>query len=200
MKKLGYAVLSLVLAISLTSCSDDDNDKEIENLPVMLMGQWYGTDNGKWVIYDFQANNTLDVTIKGESEIYRGVYACVGNHISSSYHGSNGFEWNVSAVSAYFMRYKANGSNDEKILNRIVGELVMTPGETTTLNAQTMIPGATVSQCTIEDSSIANIDSKTHKITAISSGETFISLVTEFGSPKIHLVVSNNITEEPEPK
>lgn len=197
MKKLACAVLSLVLALTSTSCSDNDNDndKEIDNLPVMILGQWYGTDNGKWVIYDFQANNSLEVTLKGESETYRGVYACVGNHISSSYHGSKGFEWNVSAVSAYFMRYKVEGNNDEKILNRIVGELVMVPDETTTLNTQTMMPGITVTHYTVDDTSIAKIDPTTHKITAIASGETFVSLVTEFGTPKIHLVVSNSIIE-----
>lgn len=197
MKKLAYAVMSLVVALSLTSCSDNDNDndKEIENLAVMILGQWLGNDNGKWVMYDFQANNSLEITIKGESETYRGVYACVGNHVSSSYHGSNGFEWNVSSVTAYFLRYKTEGSNEEKILNRIVGELVMTPGETITLNTQNIMPGIVVSHIKIDDANIARFDPKTLQITAVSPGETFVSLDTEFGTTKVRLIVSNSITE-----
>ncbi|MDE6322482.1 MAG: hypothetical protein K2L93_09320, partial [Muribaculaceae bacterium] len=167
----------------------------IDNLPLMILGQWCSTDNGSCVMYNFQANSNFEITLKGDSETYRGVYTCVGNHVSASYHGSQGFEWNVTSAQTYFVRYKVDGDKTEKMLHRIVGELVMHPDETVSIESQAMIPGIAVSQYTVEDSNIAKIDSKTHKITAIAPGETFVTLVTEFGTPMIHVVVGNNIIE-----
>lgn len=186
--------MAIFAAMILASCSDDDKETTIDNLSAMICGQWLDQGSrGSWVMYDFQDNDVLEVTQWGDDQTYRGVYACVGGHVSAVYHVDRGFDWDVTEISSYYLRYKEGGNDAEHTLNRIVGELTMHPGESSVLNTSVLLPGASVTQCAVINSDIADFDQSANTITALAPGETFVTMLTEMGTVALRLVVANHI-------
>lgn len=196
MKKMIWAALALCAAVVLPSCSDDDDDKTIDNLPTEIVGQWLVYGGDAWTLYDFRAGDNLEVTSSQSGETYYGVYGVGGNRVSGTYHNGLGFDWDVVSVSPYTLRYNVVGGKGETAASRVSGQVALHKGETVTPDFATMVPGATVQQCHLVTSDVARYDASTGTLTGLAPGETFAILTTEFGSPAISIIVANELTPQ----
>ncbi len=188
--------MALLVALTFSSCSDDKDDETIDNLPELIQGEWLDLrGQGNWTEYDFLADGTLEVSQWGDTETYRGVYACAANHISGAYHGSMGFDWDVTGISAYYVRYIAANANAENTIYRILNEMVMHVGESAAINISTLVPGTNVTQYSVANTDIAVYDQANKQIKALAPGETFVTMLTEMGTVAVRIVVTNNIVE-----
>ncbi|MCD8202142.1 MAG: hypothetical protein LUD48_00665 [Prevotella sp.] len=206
-------IIYLFLLLFLISCSNDDvksSDNTTETgASKLIIGEWVydNPSSGIWEKQKFMSNMKLTYSCMELNPYFR-VDNADGNYYYTT--GDKKFTFTYASVTggtiyedvviesieeyAYTaLYYSDDGAYEgEYIYNKLVGEYKINIGESVTPNYAELIPDASISSYSSNDTGIAKVNSSTGEIGALKAGVTYIKIVTDLGTAVVEVTVTDS--------
>lgn len=198
-------ILAVSVAMTFTSCSDDDNGpgkdptQTTKDLAENIVGYWLasGSSETEWITYQFTASSRVNAEWKenGRTHSGSGFYSVVDKKVSGDYTSGGKvtyFDWVVENSATFEIGYKLYDNNTflgNASIYRILTEKEIEEGISFTPDYRKLCDTNDVSGFSSLDDSIATVDQSTGKITGAGAGTTFIVFKTPYGSAAVKVIV-----------
>lgn len=200
MKKL-FAMM--LCAIALCACSDDDEKNPVAEIDyaALLVGEWVydAPKEGVWETMKFTSSgvfyfsNYNNNVVEFENENVPGRYFVNGNKVTGVYKLNEvtqmNFDMQILEINAWEFTAKFNDSGLTFTYARLLDSETVEYNETVTPNYQNLMRGAEIVAYASHDTGIATVDAVTGEVTGVSSGRTYIDIITKEGTAVIEIKV-----------
>ncbi len=206
-------IIYLFLLLFLISCSNDD-ENNVENSTTtgaskLIIGEWVydSPSSGIWEKQKFTSDMKLTYSCL-ELNPYLRIDNADGNYYYTT--GDKKFTFTYARVTggtiyedvviesieeyAYTaLYYSDDGAYEgEYTYNKLVGEYNINIGESVTPNYAELIPDASISSYSSNDTGIAKVNSSTGEISGLKAGVTYINIVTDLGTAVVEVTVTDS--------
>lgn len=198
MKKL-FAIL--LCAICICSCSKEDEEGTSIDYAKLIVGQWVydHPEEGVWETLKFTSSgmfyysNTNTNIYDFENENVDGRYFIEGNHITGTYKLNGVTPMNLDMTLTHIndleFTAKFNDSGLSFTYARLLDSETMGRGETITPNYENLLRKIDIIAFSSHNSNVASVDASTGRVTAVSSGRTYIDVITKEGTAVVEIIV-----------
>lgn len=198
MKKLLFA---LMCVLSFVSCSDSSSSSEQspDTTPVTdrIVGEWVydRPSEGVWETMKFTSSgifyySNVDAAWKISNTKNDGRYYVNGNDVKGTYF-LNGtaqeLDITIKKISDYALTALFNNIGLSFTYARLIDTKHMKPEETYTPNYSVLVRSEIIGYSS-HNPKVASVDATTGKITAVSSGHTYIDVVTQDGTAVVEII------------
>lgn len=197
MKKL---LTMMLCAIVFSACSNDD-DEQVIDYANLLVGQWVydHPEEGVWETIKFTSSgmfyysNSNEILYEFENENVNGRYFVDGNLVTGTYTLNDFTQMNldmqITKINDLEFTAKFNDTGLTFTYARLLDTEIVNYQEIVLPDYAGLIGGRTITAYTSHNSNIAKVDAATGEITGVSSGRTYIDVVTSDGTAVIEIIV-----------
>ncbi len=196
MKKL---FTMLLCALSFCACNKDD---EAIDYAALLVGQWVydHPEEGVWETIKFTSSgmfyfsNTNEILYEFENENVNGRYFVEGDLVTGTYTLNGVSQMNldmqITKINALEFTAKFNDSGLSFTYARLLATKVVNYQETIIPNYGSLLRGVDVIAYASHNTKVAMVNSSTGEVTGVTSGRTYIDVITAEGTAVVEIIVN----------
>ena len=197
MKKLFAFMLC---AIAFCACSNDDEEPVIDYAN-LLVGQWVydHPEEGVWETIKFTSSgmfyysNSNEILYDFENENVNGRYFVDGNLVTGTYTLNESIQMNldmqITKINDLEFTAKFNDTGLTFTYARLLDSETVEYQEIISPNYSNLLRDVDIIGYSSHNTNIAQVDATTGKVTGVSSGRTYIDIITSEGTAVIEIIV-----------
>ena len=188
----------MLCAIAFCACCDDEDAPDYANL---LVGQWVydHPEEGVWETIKFTSSgmfyysNSNEILYEFENENVNGRYFVDGNKVTGTYKLNEVTQMNldmqITAINDLEFTAKFNDTGLTFTYARLLDSETIEYNGTIQPNYDNLLRGADIIAYSSHNPNIAKVDAASGRVTGLSSGRTYIDVITSEGTAVVEIIV-----------